>query len=109
MRRPRVSACEEHEAVLSALHSLVQFASEWVIVFPLHFLSVLYPIFFHVIDCIAPNVSLLHNTHPGVGHKVSARVDVLKFSHIVMLKIYADIYIADTFLSSAYRPRCELH
>ena len=81
MWRPRVSACEEHETVLSALHSFVQLATKWVVSFSFQLFPVPYPIFFRVIDCIAPNVFLLHNPPPGVGHEVSARVDVLKLSH----------------------------
>ena len=85
MRRPGVRACEEYETVLSALHSFVQLATKWIVSFSFQLLPVPYPIFFRVIDCIAPNVSLLHNPPPGVGYEISARVDVLKLSHIVIV------------------------
>ena len=85
MRRPGVRACEEYETVLSALHSFVQLATKWIVSFSFQLLPVPYPIFFRVIDCIAPNVSLLHNPPPGVGYEISARVDVLKLSHIIIV------------------------
>ena len=82
MRGPRVGACKEHEAVLSTLHSLLQFFMPTVVMDGLQLLSILLSVDFCVIDSTVKYVSVRHAL-PGVRHEISAREDVLKLKYPV--------------------------